>query len=629
MVTPSVLVVEDEGITALAIQNTLKGFGYKIGGVASSGEEALQKVDTISPDLVLMDIHLRGKIDGIQAATKLRRDYDIPVIYLSAYTDPETVQSANQAEPYGYLAKPFSERELFTTIETTMYRHHLDKTLREREQWYASLFQSLLEGVIATDSSGHITFINELGETLTGLRQPEIIGRDFLEILPQLGLTDPETNQEMMTHLFQSGQPFGPVIRQITNTPQGIPYWLEIQIFPIQADSPTVMGASVIFRDITNRKQAEQELRESEERFSQFMDHLPGLAHIKDGHHRMMYLNKAFEDTFGISCEAWLGKPVDDILPPASVEQQIQNDQWVFNNDKALQVVEDFEHEDGLHHYLTCKFPIHRVDAPPLLGALSIDITKQRNAEKALAETFQRLRQLSHRLNNAEEEERKRVARELHDEFGHLLTALKLDLTWLRESLPSHVSSSSEIFLKKIESMMAVIDSIIHAVRDITAFLRPTFLDQLGLVKALQELGESLESQTSMICHIDVAPDLPIHEFDETQSTTIYRMTQELLTNIKKHAKATQAKVSLSIKDQTINLIVTDDGKGLGTEEEKSKRSFGLKGIEERAWLLGGTFTIQDSSQGGTTAVVQLPLDSFSLPHESPEISPTDQDKAS
>ncbi len=611
MIHPSVLVVEDEGITALAIQNTLKGFGYQIGGVVSTGEEALQKVRTMAPDLVLMDIHLRGKMDGIQTATKLRHDHDIPVIYLSAYTDPETVHSANQAEPYGYLAKPFSERELFTTIEATMYRHQLDKTLREREQWYASLFQSLHEGVIATDAQGSILFLNSFGEQVTGLHDHAIRGKKLLEILPTLGFADPTQNQQALEQLFQTGTSFGPIEHQITHTENGLDYWLELEGFPIQNDENTITGASLVFRDITNRKQAEKELRESEERFSQFMEHLPGLAHIKDIHHRMMYLNKSFETTFGISCEEWLGKSVLDILPAHTAKQQIENDRWVLSKQDSLQVVEDIEQPDGLHHYLTCKFPITRGEDPPLIGALSIDITKQQQAEQALAETYDRLRQLSHRLTNAEEEERKRVARELHDEFGHLLTALKLDLTWLRETLPPNLSSSPDAFLTKIDSMMAVIDSIIQTVRDITAFLRPTFLDQVGLITAIHELGESLQAQTSIHCSVDIPPDFSIQDVDEAQSTTLYRITQELLTNIKKHAEASEVFITLTRETNGVVLTISDNGKGITPSATEQKNRFGLKGIEERVWLLGGTFSIQQSNQGGTVATIFLPVGSI------------------
>ena len=486
MVTPSILVVEDEGITALAIQNTLKGFGYTISGVASTGEEALQKIHSLSPDLVLMDIHLRGEMDGIQTATKLRQEYDIPVIFLSAYTDPQTVKLAIQAEPYAYLAKPFSEQELYTTIEATIYRHQLDKALREREQGYATLFQSLREGVIVTDSRGHITFMNQQAESLTGLSTQKLVGQDVLAIFPDLGFPDPDHNQCLITQLFQSGSSLGPVEHQVNHITQGKTLWLEIEVFPIQSETHIVTGASIMFRDITNRKQTEQ----------------------------------------------------------------------------------------------------------------------------TLTETYERLRQFSHRLTNAEEEERKHVARELHDEFGHLLTALKLDLTWLRESLPQNLNSSPEPFFLKIDSMMRVIDSIIETVRDLTAFLRPTFLDQVGLLKALYELGGSLESQTSIQCHLHIPHDLPLDELDVAQTTTLYRITQELLTNIKKHAQASNVHIALTQEDHILSLVVRDDGNGLVSHPPVEKQSFGLEGIEERVWLLGGSFNIEGISQEGTIAVVKLPWQS-------------------
>ena len=138
-----ILVVEDERIVAKNIQNKLKKFGYDIPAVAYSGEEAIKKIAETHPDLVLMDINLEGDMDGIQAAEQIRTRFDIPVIYLTAYADEETMQRAKVTEPYSYILKPFQAEELQTNIELALYKHKMDKELRESEEQHRTLFKGV------------------------------------------------------------------------------------------------------------------------------------------------------------------------------------------------------------------------------------------------------------------------------------------------------------------------------------------------------------------------------------------------------------------------------------------------------------------------------------------------------
>ena len=130
-----ILVVEDESIVAKDIQNTLTNLGYSVPAIASSGKEAIQKVGKFQPDLVLMDIVLKGSMDGVETADEIRTKFDIPVVYLTAYADDATLQRAKITEPYGYLIKPFQERELHSTIEMALYKQAMEKVLKEKEQW--------------------------------------------------------------------------------------------------------------------------------------------------------------------------------------------------------------------------------------------------------------------------------------------------------------------------------------------------------------------------------------------------------------------------------------------------------------------------------------------------------------
>jgi CheY-like chemotaxis protein len=179
-----VLVVEDESLVAKDIHNMLRGQGYEVVGVLSTGEEALRVMPEAKPDLVLMDIVLKGEMDGIAAAERIWEDHSVPVIYLTAYADETTLSRAKITEPFGYILKPFDERELQTTIEMAFFKAKMDKTLREREEWLSTVLRSIGDGVIAADTEGRVTFLNPLAERLTGRERSEVMGRPLAEILP-------------------------------------------------------------------------------------------------------------------------------------------------------------------------------------------------------------------------------------------------------------------------------------------------------------------------------------------------------------------------------------------------------------------------------------------------------------
>jgi PAS domain S-box-containing protein len=179
----SVLVVEDESITALDMQSTLMALGYSVPGIAATGEQALILAERHRPDLILMDVNLRGGIDGIETTRQIRRRIDTAVIYVTAYADPDTVRRARQTDPYGYLLKPFDVRELHVVIEMALRRRELEMKLRESERWLAATLRSIGDPVVATDASWKIRFMNPAAEKLTGWSADEATGRELGSVL--------------------------------------------------------------------------------------------------------------------------------------------------------------------------------------------------------------------------------------------------------------------------------------------------------------------------------------------------------------------------------------------------------------------------------------------------------------
>ena len=178
-----ILVVEDEGIVAEDILQSLENMGYIVPKVLSSGQEALKVIPKIKPDLVLMDIVLRGTLDGIETSKRIKEKYNIPIIYLTAYADRDTLEKAKKTEPYGYLLKPFDVRELRITIEMALYKHYMERTLKEREAYFSTTLKSIIDGVITTDKDGYVTFMNPVAESLTGVHLKEARKKKVNEVL--------------------------------------------------------------------------------------------------------------------------------------------------------------------------------------------------------------------------------------------------------------------------------------------------------------------------------------------------------------------------------------------------------------------------------------------------------------
>ena len=183
MPNESILVVEDEKMMAEGIRSILESYGYKVPSVATSGEEAVQKSELYDPDLVLMDVSLRGGMDGIEAADKIRNQFHIPVVYVTAFTNEEIIRRARITDPFGYVVKPFEAYELKTAIEIALQRSLHEWKLKENQSSLSSILSSIAYAVISTNTKGIITYINPAAEHLTGYGSDEAVGQPCDEIL--------------------------------------------------------------------------------------------------------------------------------------------------------------------------------------------------------------------------------------------------------------------------------------------------------------------------------------------------------------------------------------------------------------------------------------------------------------
>jgi two-component system, cell cycle sensor histidine kinase and response regulator CckA len=256
----NILIVDDEGIVVMDITARLKSLGYAVAGSAASGAEAMRLVEDTRPDLVLMDIKLVGGADGIETAAQIRTRFDIPIIYVTAYADEATLQRAKVAEPYGYIIKPFEERELHSAIQIALYRHQIEARLRQNEQWLAITLRSIDNAVIATDQRGIIRLMNPVAEALTGWTLSEAIGHDLAEVCRIANEKRRADPVDVKTPVLRGSSGVRLPDYSLLQVRQGGEIPIAGTAAPMKDEAGHMVGLVLVFRNITQQRQLEQEL---------------------------------------------------------------------------------------------------------------------------------------------------------------------------------------------------------------------------------------------------------------------------------------------------------------------------------------------------------------------------------
>jgi len=255
-----ILVVEDEAIVGMDIQRRLKNLGYIVPIVVSSGEEAITKVRENNPDLVLMDINLYGEMDGIEATSKIHSFSDIPIIYLTAYTDEKTLERAKITEPYAYIIKPFKDRELQINLEIAFYKNRMEKllkeserNLREKNQWLGAVIEGIGDAVITTDPEGTIRLMNPIAEALTGWKHEEALGKHLECVFNIIGEETGKQIDDPVKKAIEEDRFYGLSDHTVLITRDGLKIPVDIIGSTIKIDGNRIIGIVLVFYDIFER----------------------------------------------------------------------------------------------------------------------------------------------------------------------------------------------------------------------------------------------------------------------------------------------------------------------------------------------------------------------------------------
>ena len=326
-----------------------------------------------------------------------------------------------------------------------------------------------------------------------------------------------------------------------------------------------------------------------------------------DHDQRIVLFNRAAEAMFRCARELALGDRLDRFIPSRFRDvHRTHIEQFGDTGETRRRMGENMVlwalRADGSEFPIEASISHTREPDKRLFTVILRDVTQRKAQEDALRHQQQELRELSARVLEAREEEKTMIARELHDELGQLLTALKMDLDWLREKVPAGEMA------QKMELMNAVLDRTVGSVRRIAADLRPLMLDDLGLADAAAWLVEDFESRSGIRCKLDKSEDDALDGIARDVATTVYRALQESLTNVARHSGAKNSWVLLRIEDGTLRLEVEDDGRGMPAAAQAGSRSLGLKGMRERVHYHGGVLEVTQAPRGGTRVKVRVPL---------------------
>lgn len=288
-----ILIVEDEHIVAMELTSRLSDLGYSVCASVASGNEAIEKTLKLKPNLILMDINIKGPIDGVETSERIKEKYEVPIIFITAFTDSKTLERAKITEPYGYIVKPFEERELHTAIEIALYKHNMERRLKDSERRLSTILRSIGDAVIATDNDGVINYLNPEAENLTGFKSNDANSKYVLDIFKIKDRENYNTAAKALRQLI-SGDPsckFPNNVNILCH--DGTERIVDSNAATIKDDGGNNNGIVLIFRDVTEKYIAEAALLESEKKYREVVENAAEFIFELDLNWRLKYANSA------------------------------------------------------------------------------------------------------------------------------------------------------------------------------------------------------------------------------------------------------------------------------------------------------------------------------------------------
>lgn len=441
--------------------------------------------------------------------------------------------------------------------------------------------------------------VSQRWRTDYGLGDLELIGRSHYDIFPEISENWKNVHRRCLA---------GEVIRSDEERfvrENGTVHWLRWEVMP-WLDGEGHIGGIVIFsEDITVRKQVEADSFSAQIQLAATLDALPDLLFELSLSGKYNDCRAGRSELLAAPQDRLLGRTVQDMLPPDAAKIVMLGISEAHRTGRSHGKQIQLQVPEGLLWFeLSIAKKLIAANLEPQFVVLSRDITARKLAENQLKQSCAELEKLTTRLEVVREREQQRIARELHDEMGSVLAALKINASLLARKIPAGM----EDVLADVMNLTKLIDQGISGARRVVKALRPTQLDQVGLFNTIEIYVQEFERSTQIRCSLAFSDTEPM--LDENLSAAIFRMIQESLTNVARHAQASHVMVTLKVLDLLVALTVVDNGKGFDPSQHRGC-SFGLIGIRERAAMLGGEAKITSAPNQGTTVQVDIPLNSL------------------
>ncbi len=612
---------------------------------AANGQQALNVMEQQKPDLILSDI-MMPVMDGVTLLNKLRSipEYvSIPVILLSARAGNEDKFRGFNTGADDYLVKPFSASELITRINSNIRNakqrnewqqkeQSLLKDTAHRKQLLESILSSISDAFYLVDNDLEFVYVNNRALEITNKTREEHIGKKVLDVYPYLA------DSKLYKKILESMRTLQPVAMEYYD--KMLDRWFDCRLHPGPA------GSSAYFADITDRKLEEQAHSESEKRFWEVANAAPVLIWMSDTDMLCHFFNNKWLEFRGRTMEEEYGNGWVEGVHPDDVEACMQIYTSAFKAGKTFSMEYRLLNKDGEYRWLLDNGIPRFTEQGQFLGYIGActDITERKWAEavvdnynkelvervelrtrelmqsnaqlkkeieekkrrkQELIRSHEQLQSLTSYLQDLRENERKLIAREIHDDLGQALSAFKIEISLLYDRVADSRSKYKDTMLDSLKSMEQALDESLASMRRIITKLRPSMSDDLELVYEIQRLVADLGKRLGI--SIEVRSEVENIEIEAHIAIEVFRVIQESVTNIIKHARASAATIEITKEQDKFRFLVSDNGVGFNEEELAGKQTFGIMGIKERAQRIGASLDIDSCPGKGTT--VELLID--------------------
>jgi PAS domain S-box-containing protein len=613
-----IFVVEDESIVSLEIQSRIKHLGYTVSGTAASGDEAIRKVIDLKPDLILMDIRIKGEMDGIETAAEIKKIYDVPIIFLTAYADPVTIQRAKITDPFGYIIKPFEERELHISIEIALYKDHTQKLIREKDKWLTAILRSVGDAVIATDTLGKIKFINNVAERLTGYTKEEAINKD----LPNIFRIRSEVTKEFTLNAVQKVMQTGEIVGLANHTElvsrNGNVYPIADSGAPIRDENGNITGVVVVFQDLSYFKQTEELIKIQTSALNSAYN---GIV-ITDASADIIYVNDAMYNLTGYLREELIGKSASIFKSNLHPDTFFLKMWKTISDGKTWKGEVQNRRKNGEPYYEEMSITPLKNEQGEITHFISVkeDISDRKKAEIELIKA----KDDAQRSDRLKSEFLAQMSHEIRTPINIISNFMQIYEDELQQKLSPELKKSISAVRIESHRIISTIDSIVNMAQLKAGTFKPR-LQKIDLYESvikpsIDQWAEHAENKNLQLLVSGKLENI----FIEADSYSLGQAINHIVDNAIKYTD--KGTVQINSKCETENVIITIADTGNGISEDYLPRIFepftqeyqgynrkyegnglGMALVKQYCSLNNASITIESEKWIGTTVKISIP----------------------